>query len=129
MKLDRKTDDQRKLGKVEKHHKWKEKIKGKEESTKRWSTMAITKMVKEAAAVAFMEKTTQRLGESICGIDLARKMAKDKVASLAPFLNGKPLDVNMTCPFSRVAMVNNLNARFVILKDDSRLGSGEVKFV
>jgi hypothetical protein len=47
---------------------------------------------------------------------------------LAPFLHGKPLDVNVACTFGRFAMVNNLDGGLIIFIDDSRLGKGETEF-
>jgi hypothetical protein len=78
-------------------------------------------VAKETTTVlAFMkERTTQRLDECFSGIDLAWEVAKNKIASLSPFLNGKPLDVNMVSPLSGwFAIVDYLNGRppLVVLK-------------
>ena len=85
-------------------------------------------MAKEAAAMAFMEDTTQEFGESVCRIDFTGKVAKKEVSSLAPFLDCEPLDVNVGSPFRWLAIVDDIDARFVVFKNKSRFGWGKVEF-
>ena len=90
--------------------------------------MAVTIVAKKAAAMAFMKETAQRFGESVSGIDFSGEVAKKKVAGLAPFLDGKPLDVDVTSPFGWLAIVDDIYARFVVFKNESRFGGGKIEF-
>lgn len=54
-------------------------------------------------------------------------MTKNKVASAAPFLNSKPLNVNVTGTFSGLAIVNDINRRLIIFVDNSRAMGWEAK--
>ena len=134
VRRDRKTDDQRRSRKVEKLDTKKEigreesNKRRRKESNRRRTAMAITKMSEEATAVAFVKEPTQGLGKGVGRVDLAREVTEDKVTSLTPFLNGKPLDVDMASPFGRFAMVDNLDTRLVVLEEDSRLRSGKIEF-
>jgi hypothetical protein len=55
-------------------------------------------------------------------------MANKEITGLMPFLNCEPLDVNMASPFSGLAIVDYVDARFVVLKDHGRLEDGKIKF-
>ena len=85
-------------------------------------------MAEEAATMAFMKDTPQGFCEGISGIDFAGKVTKKEVSCLAPFLDGKPLDVNVASPFSGLAIVDDIYARFVVFKNKSRFGGGKVEF-
>ena len=68
-------------------------------------------MAKEAATMAFMEDSTaQGFSGGVSKIDFSWKVVKKEVSCLAPFLDGEPLDVDVTSPFGRFTMVHNLNA-------------------
>ena len=77
--------------------------------------------------MAFMEDTAQGFGESVSGINFAWKVAKKEVSGLAPFLDSKPLDVNVASPFGRLATVDDIYARFVVFKNKGRFGGGKVE--
>ena len=55
-------------------------------------------------------------------------MTNRKVTSLAPFLNSKPLDINMASKLSGLAMVDDLDGRLIVFKQNSRLGNRESEF-
>jgi hypothetical protein len=90
--------------------------------------VAVAIVAKEAATMAFMEDTAQGFSEGISGIDFSWEVAKKEVSGLAPFLDGKPLDVDVTSPFGWLAIVDDIYARFVVFKNESRFGGGKTEF-
>jgi hypothetical protein len=58
-----------------------------------------------------------------------RKVFGDEIIFFLPFLDREPLDVDATCTFSRLSLVDNVDARLVVFVDNSGSSrSGESEF-
>jgi hypothetical protein len=89
--------------------------------------MAVAIVAKEATTVTLMKDTSKWLGKSIGRINLARKMFQDKISCASPFLNGEPLDINVSGTFSRFALIDDVDTGLIVFKNYRRLGWGKSK--
>jgi len=82
----------------------------------------------EATGVTGMEGPSQTLGSSIRRVDGGWDVMHDDVTALLPFLNSKPLDVDMTGPGSGLAIVDHGDGSLVVFMKASRAVRGKPEF-
>ena len=78
--------------------------------------------------MAGVKDPAKGLGQVIQGIDDARDVLRDNVASILPILNGKMLDINVTGALGRDASVDHVDSRHVVFVDWGGTGLGKTEF-
>ena len=75
-----------------------------------------------------MENGSQSLRESVGRLDGRRDVRQADFSTLAPLLDSKPLDVDMSTSLSGLARVYHLDGRLVVLVKDGWTFLREAKF-
>ena len=76
-------------------------------------------MAHSAGRVTGMQLRTQSLGGLVGGIERSRKMGDHNLLTLAPFLNGKMLDVDVTRAGGGFVLVDHGNGRHIVNMENS----------
>ena len=85
-------------------------------------------MTKKSSAMPFMKYTAKRFSQGIGWIDFSREMAQEQVTSTAPFLDRKPLDVDVASPFGGLTIVDYVDRGLVVFKNNSGTRGRKTKF-
>ena len=86
-------------------------------------------MAHETTAVAGVENLTNTLGKGITGVDDARDVLENNVASAFPILDREELDIDVARAFGRAVSVNHLDRGLVVLVERSGGKLGKTKLV
>jgi hypothetical protein len=72
-------------------------------------------MTHQTSGMARVKDPTNTFGEGVTWIEDTAEVGEEDMASLAPVLNGKVLDVDMARAFSRFVGVDHLDGGLVVL--------------
>ena len=79
--------------------------------------------------MAAVEDPAKVLGELVGRVDDTREVLHDDVATLAPFLDGEVLNVDVAGAFGRAGGVDHVDGGLVVFVKDRRASLGEAEFV
>ena len=85
-------------------------------------------MSEKSATMSFMKNTAEGFSQGIGWVDFSREMAQNEVTGTTPFLDCKPLDINMASPFGGLAIVDYVDSGLVVFKDNCGSRWGKTKF-
>ena len=80
-----------------------------------------------AACVTVVKNPSERLGQVVTRVDHTGDMPHDDLTVLTPRLNRKELHFNVTCPGSRLLVVDDVDAGLVIHMHRARIGNLEAQ--